>query len=57
VHPLLRATADRQLGVFTATDARRAGHDAHEIRTLCESGAWLRLRRGVYITADDLARP
>jgi hypothetical protein len=55
VHPLLRATAERQFGVFTAADARRAGHELHEIRTLCESGAWLRLRRGVYITANDLA--
>ena len=55
MHPLLRATAERQLGVFTAADARRAGHEVHEIRTRCDSGAWRRLGRGVYITAEDLA--
>jgi hypothetical protein len=38
VHPLLRAAADRQLGLFTAADARQTGHELHEIRTLCESG-------------------
>ncbi|WP_137159732.1 type IV toxin-antitoxin system AbiEi family antitoxin domain-containing protein [Blastococcus sp. CCUG 61487] len=56
MHPLLRAAADRRLGVFTAIDARRAGYDHAEIRRLCTSGRWTRLRRGIYIAADDLAR-
>ena len=56
VHPLLRAAAVRQHGVFTATDAHRAGYDHPEIRRLCASGRWHRLRRGVYVTAAGLAR-
>ncbi|WP_029434007.1 type IV toxin-antitoxin system AbiEi family antitoxin domain-containing protein [Blastococcus sp. URHD0036] len=56
MHPLLRAAADRRLGVFTAADARRAGYDHSEIRRLCGSGAWRRLRRGVYVAVEDLER-
>jgi hypothetical protein len=54
VHPLLRAAAERQLGVFTATDVRRAAYDHAEVRQLCSSGRWIRLRRGVYIAAEDV---
>ncbi|WP_324274688.1 type IV toxin-antitoxin system AbiEi family antitoxin domain-containing protein [Blastococcus brunescens] len=46
MHPLLRAVAERQLGLFTAADARRAGYEHGEIRHLCSSGTWVRLRRG-----------
>jgi len=59
VHPLLRAAAERQFEVFTAADARRAGYDADEVRGLLSTGAWVRVRRGVYTTrdrADDAAR-
>ncbi|TFV76725.1 hypothetical protein E4P39_07395 [Blastococcus sp. CT_GayMR19] len=56
MHPLLRSVAQRHSGVFTASDARRAGYAHPEIRQLCASGRWQRLRRGVYIAADDLAR-
>jgi hypothetical protein len=52
MHPLLFARAERQLGLFTATDARLAGYQHAEIRTLCSSGRWLRVRRGVYTTPD-----
>jgi predicted transcriptional regulator of viral defense system len=55
MHPLLRRAADRQLGIITAADARRAGYGHPEIRRLCTSGTWLRLRRGVYIAAEELA--
>lgn len=55
MHPLLRAAAESRLGVFTAVDARRAGYQHAEIRHLCSSGAWVRLRRGVYMTADELS--
>jgi predicted transcriptional regulator of viral defense system len=55
MHPLLRACAERQLGLFTAVDARRAGYQHPEIRHLCSSGAWVRLRRGIYVTAEELA--
>jgi hypothetical protein len=55
VHPVLRAAADRQWGIFTASDARRAGYGHAEIRDLCGTGRWVRLRRGVYVTAKRLA--
>lgn len=55
MHPLLRAAADRQLGLMTAADARRAGYDHAEVRRLCTSGAWVALRRGVYVAAETLA--
>jgi len=41
--------------VFAARDARRAGYGHDEVRHLRTSGRWVRLRRGVYITAEDLA--
>jgi hypothetical protein len=55
MHPLLGAAADRQLGLFTAADARRAGYEHPEIQHLCSSGTWRRVRRGVYVTAEKLA--
>ena len=55
MHPLLRAAAERRLGLFTPADARRAGYGADEIRHLLRSGTWRRLRRGVYVTAEELA--
>jgi hypothetical protein len=55
MHPVLRIAADRQLGVFTAQDAHRAGYAWPEIRRLCTSGQWVRLQRGVYVTREDMA--
>ena len=55
MHPLLRAAGERQLGLFTASDARRAGYGHPEIQALCSAGRWVRLRRGVYTTAERLA--
>jgi len=55
MHPLLRASAERQLGLFTAADARRAGYGHPEMRHLFSSGTWVRIRRGIYITSDQLA--
>ena len=55
VHPLLRAAADRQLGLFTALDARRVGYEHGEIRHLCAAGTWTRVRRGVYGLTDEVA--
>jgi hypothetical protein len=54
MHPVLRVAADRSLGVFTAGDAHRAGYDWPEIRRLCDSGRWVRLQRGVYVTREVL---
>lgn len=55
MHPALRRVADRQFGVVTAADARRAGYQHPEIRRLRSTGTWVQLRRGIYITADELA--
>jgi hypothetical protein len=54
MHPLLRAAADRQWGLFTAADARRAGYGHDEIQSLLAMGIWTRLRRGVYTTTERL---
>ena len=56
MHPLLRAAVERQGGVFSALDARRAGYDADEVQRLCASGRWRRLRRGIYTTPAVLDR-
>jgi hypothetical protein len=56
VHPALRLVADRQLGVFTGADARRAGYDEDEVRSLLGRNEWVRLRRGVYIEAGRAGR-
>jgi hypothetical protein len=55
VHPLLAAAADRQLGLFTAVDAKRAGYRQREVQRLLASGRWIRLRRGVYTTPGPVA--
>ncbi|MCF6745013.1 hypothetical protein E9529_12120 [Blastococcus sp. KM273128] len=49
MHPLLEAAAQRRGGVFTVADARRAGFRPDEIRSAVGSGAWHRLRRGIYV--------
>src|SRR5829696_9095714 len=55
MHPALRAASERRLGLFTTGDAVRAGYGASEIRSLCRSGSWLRLRRGVLIEREAMA--
>jgi Transcriptional regulator, AbiEi antitoxin len=52
MHPSLEAAARRRSGVFTVADARRAGYRRDEIRAAVVSGAWHRLRRGVYVPAE-----
>lgn len=41
----LRVVAARQGGVFTAADAQRTGLSRGRLRTMVDSGAWVRLRR------------
>lgn len=55
MHPELEAAARRRGGVFTVADARRAGYRPDEVRTAVASGAWHRLRRGVYTAAETWA--
>lgn len=52
MHPELLSAARRRGGVFTVADARRAGYRTDQIRTAVVSGAWHRLRRGVYVPAE-----
>ena len=52
MHPHLESAARHRGGVFTVADARRAGYRPDEIRAAVGSGAWHRLRRGVYVAAD-----
>ena len=55
MHPALRAAAERHLGLFSTAEALRIGYGASEIRALCRSGDWTRLRRGVLCTSADVA--
>jgi hypothetical protein len=55
MHPVLRARADPRSGLFTSAEARLTGYRPAEIRSNCATGRWVRLRRGVLVTAEDLA--
>jgi hypothetical protein len=55
MHPLLRPPADRQHGVVSTRDLRRAGFGDREVRTLVSRGEWVRLRRGAYASASVVA--
>ena len=55
MHPVLRFQAEARFGLFTTAEARRAGYGPSELRSLCTSGQWVRLRRGILVTAEDLA--
>lgn len=50
-HELLTALAAQAGGVFTRTDARRAGWTPKALHDAVVSGAWRRLERGVYVDA------
>lgn len=45
---VLRSVAAAQGGVFTPSDARRAGIDRSTARRLLRRGLWMQVRRGVY---------
>jgi hypothetical protein len=55
VHPFLLRAMKRQAGVFATADALAAGVDPNAIGPLLRSGAWRRLRFGVY-TTDEVWR-
>lgn len=55
MHPTLTARAERRFGLFTTAEALAAGYGPSEIRSLCSTGRWVRLRRGVLISESDLA--
>ncbi len=47
--------ARRRLGIFTTADLAAQGVSEKEVRTAVRSGAWVRLRTGVFVRAGDLA--
>lgn len=47
-----RSLIDAQHGLITAVQAKERGLASADIERLVDSGAWLRVRRGVYVEAD-----
>ncbi|WP_236829529.1 type IV toxin-antitoxin system AbiEi family antitoxin domain-containing protein [Blastococcus sp. KM273128] len=47
--------ARRRLGLFTTSDLAARGVTEREVRTAVRTGAWVRLRTGVFVSAADLA--
>jgi hypothetical protein len=47
--------ARRRLGIFTTEDLTLRGVTEREVRTAIRTGAWVRLRPGVFVSADDMA--
>jgi hypothetical protein len=54
VHPQLRAIASARLGVFTSKEALAVGYRVEDVRAELSTRRWVRLRKGVYIAADDV---
>jgi hypothetical protein len=56
--PLPLAVAEparRRLGIFTTAELAAQGVTEREVRTAIRTGTWVRLRTGVFVSADDLA--
>lgn len=49
------APARHRLGIFTTTELRNQGVTVAEVRSAVRTGAWIRLRSGVFVTREDLA--
>jgi hypothetical protein len=47
--------ARRRLGIFTSADLAARGVGDREIRSAVDRGTWVRLRTGIFVTANDLA--
>ncbi len=47
----MRVAAAEQGGAITAAECHELGADSSDIRRLCNSGEWRRIRRGVYVDA------
>ncbi|WP_198598152.1 hypothetical protein [Blastococcus atacamensis] len=54
MHPQLRALADTRLGVFTSQEALAVGYSVDDVRVELRTRRWTRLRKGVYVSADEL---
>jgi hypothetical protein len=55
VHPQLRTIASARLGVFTSREALAVGYRVEDVRAELSSRRWIRLRKGIYIAANDVA--
>lgn len=51
----VHVSASARLGVFSLAELTAAGMTEREVRSAVRSGAWVRLRRGWFIGAGDLA--
>ena len=51
----VQIAATSRLGIFSTADLAGAGVTEREVRTAVRSGAWVRLRPGLFVTAADLA--
>jgi len=56
VHPRLEQIAAVRLGIVTGREAVAVGYRPDEIRAALSTGRWRRLRRGVYMRAEDFLR-
>ena len=54
MHPQLRAIAGSPPGVFTSPEALGVGYRDEDVRAQLGARRWVRLRKGVYIAADDV---
>ncbi|WP_158579996.1 type IV toxin-antitoxin system AbiEi family antitoxin domain-containing protein [Geodermatophilus marinus] len=45
----------RRLGLFTTAELAVTGVAESKVRTAVRSGAWVRLRTGVFVSSTDLA--
>ncbi len=52
VDSVLQGIAGRRLGVFTAKEALAAGYDVDGIKAELRAKRWIRLRKGVYASAE-----
>jgi hypothetical protein len=53
MNPTLAGLAAQQHGMFTTAQALAAGYDQREVARLLRIGRWVRLRRGIYLMADQ----
>ena len=53
---ILQGIAGERLGVFTAQEALAAGYDVDGIKAELRRKRWIRLRKGVYASAQAVAR-
>lgn len=54
MHPRLRTIATARLGVFTSKEALAVGYRVEDVRAELSTRRWVRLRKGVYMAADDV---